>query len=215
MLTETHPVRQRTSGPRVWALTSGITGLVANVLLVLFFLLARPFGDMRQEFEWLGAANDWVIVVQFLALIPVALALRTSLPGTRAVRLATTAAVVAMVGIAVLQALLIAGVVDFDVQVVLIVPLFLVVYGWLLAVSSVGHRHGALPRPVTRLGLLLGVCFPVGLLISAAGLPFGWGSLAQLAFGVPGIVIGAVSWLALPVWPLLLSRLLFSKKGMS
>ena len=44
MLTETYPARQRTAGPVLWALTSGITGLLANVLLVLFFLLARPFG---------------------------------------------------------------------------------------------------------------------------------------------------------------------------
>ena len=211
MLTETRPPRQRTTGPQVWALTSGITGLVANVLLVLFFLLAQPFGEVRQDFMWLGTANDWVIVVQFLTLITVALALRRWLPATRAVRLITGAAVVAMVGTAVLQLLLVAGVLGFEVQVWLVVPLFLLIYAWVLTASSTGHRHGTLPRPVTRFGLLLGVCFPVGLLIAAAGLPFGWGSVPQLAFGVPGIVIGAASWLALPLWPLDLARLVFSK----
>ena len=44
MLTETRPARPRTAAPVLWALTSGIAGLVANVLLVLFFLLAQPFG---------------------------------------------------------------------------------------------------------------------------------------------------------------------------
>jgi hypothetical protein len=218
MLTETGPPRQRTTGPQVWAITSGITGLAANLLLVLFYLLAQPFGGMRQNFTWLGSANDWVIVVQFLALVPVALALPSWLPPTRSVRLATAVAVVAMVGTAVLQLLLVAGVLGFDVQVWLVVPLFLLIYGWVLVVSSSGHRHGTLPRPVTRFGLLLGVCFPVGLLVAAAGLPFGWGSVAQLAFGIPGIVIGAASWLALPVWPLLLARLVFNtpnEKGMS
>ena len=64
MLTETYPARQRTAGPVLWALTSGIAGLVANVLLVLFFLLARPFGvsgplaEAGQDFMWLGSAND-------------------------------------------------------------------------------------------------------------------------------------------------------------
>ncbi|HEV2929534.1 MAG TPA: hypothetical protein VGW74_12645 [Propionibacteriaceae bacterium] len=211
MLTETRPPRQRTTGPQVWALTSGITGLVANVLLVLFFLLAQPFGEVRQDFMWLGTANDWVIVVQFLTLIPVALALRRWLPATRAVRLITAAAVVAMVGTAALQLLLVAGILGFEVQVWLVVPLFLLIYAWVLTASSTGHRHGTLPRPVTRFGLLLGVCFPVGLLIAAAGLPFGWGSVPQLAFGIPGIVIGAASWLALPLWPLDLARLVFSK----
>ena len=211
MLTETHPPRQETTGPQVWAMTSAITGLAANVLLVLFFLLAQPFGEVRQDFMWLGTANDWVIVVQFLTFIPVALALRRWLPDTLAVRLTTAAAVVAMVGTAVLQLLLIAGVLDFEVQVGLVVAMFLLIYAWVLAVSSTGHRHGTLPRPVTRFGLLLGLCFPVGILIAAAGLPFGWGSVAQLAFGVPGIVLGAASWLALPVWPLLLARLVFSR----
>jgi hypothetical protein len=211
MLTETRPTRLRTTAPEVWAMTSGITGLVANVLLVLFFLLAQPFGEAGSGFMWLGTANDWVIVVQFLTLIPVAVTLRRWLPVTRGVGLATAAAVVAMVGTAVLQLLLITGVLEFEVQVGLIVPMFLVIYGWVLMASSTGHRRGSLPRPVTRFGLLLGVCFPVGLLIAAAGLPFGWGSVAQLAFGVPGVLLGAVSWLALPVWPLLLARLVFSE----
>jgi hypothetical protein len=210
MLIETRPPRQRTTGLPAWAMTSGLTGLVANVLLVLFFLLARPFGEVRQGFMWLGTANDWLMVVQFLTFIPVALALRRWLPATRAVRLATVLAALAMVGTAELQLLLVAGVLDFGVQVGLVVPMFLLVYAWVLVVSSAGHRHGSLPRPVTRFGLLLGVCFPVGLLITAAGLPFGWGSVAQLAFGVPGIIIGAAAWLALPVWPLLLARLVFN-----
>jgi hypothetical protein len=211
MLIETRPPRQRTTGLPAWAMTSGLTGLVANVLLVLFFLLARPFGEVRQGFMWLGTANDWLMVVQFLTFIPVALALRRWLPATRAVRLATVLAALAMVGTAELQLLLVAGVLDFGVQVGLVVPMFLLVYAWVLVVSSAGHRHGSLPRPVTRFGLLLGVCFPVGLLITAAGLPFGWGSVAQLAFGVSGIVIGAAAWLALPVWPLLLARLVFNR----
>jgi hypothetical protein len=212
MLIETSPPRQRTVGPQLWAMISGITGLAANLLLVLFFLLAQPFGVARPGFMWLGTANDWVIVVQFLTFIPVALALRRWLPATRAVRLTTVLAAVAMVAIAVLQLLLVAGALDFGVQVGLVVPLFLVVYAWVLTVSSAGHRQGSLPRPVTRSGLLLGVCFPVGLLIVAAGLPFGWGSAAQLAFGVPGIVLGGVAWLALPVWPLLLARLVFHRR---
>ena len=210
MLTETRPPRQETA-KQMWAMTSGITGLVANVLLVLFYLFARPLGEVRQDFMWLGTVNDWVIAVQFLTFIPVALALRRWLPDTRVVRSTTVAAVVAMVGTAVLQLLLVAGVLDFDVQVWLVVVLFLLIYAWVLSVSSTGHRHATLPRPVTRFGLLLGLCFPVGLLMIAAGLPFGWGSVAQLAFGVPGIVLGAASWLALPVWPLLLARLVFSK----
>ena len=217
MLTETYPPRQRTARPVLWALTSGIAGLVANVLLVLFFLLAQPFGvngplaEAGQDFMWLGSANDVVIIVQFLTFIPVALALRRWLPPTRSVRLVTAAAVVAMAAVAILQLLLVIGVLEFDVQVVLVAATFLVVYAWMIAVSSTGHRHGTLPRSVTRFGLLLGTSYPVGLIIAAAGLLFPSGSATQLAFVIPGVVIAAIGWLGLPVWPLVLARLVFSK----
>jgi hypothetical protein len=217
MLTETRTAWPRTAGPVLWALTSGITGLVANVLLVLFFLLAQPFGingplaEAGQDFMWLGSANDVVIVVQFLTFIPVALALRGWLPPTRSMRVATAAAVGAMAAVATLQLLLVAGVLEFDVQVMLVVATFLVVYAWVIAVSSTGHRHGTLPRSVTRFGLLLGVSYPVGLVIAAAGLLFASGSATQLAFVVPGVIIGAIGWLGLPIWPLVLARLVFSK----
>jgi hypothetical protein len=217
MLTQTYPARQRAAGPVLWALTSGITGLLANVLLILFFLLGQPFGvdgplaEAGQDFMWFGSANDVVIIVQFLTFIPVALALRRWLPPTRSLRVATAAAVGAMVVVAILQLLLVTELLAFDVQVVLVVAMFLVVYAWVIAVSSTGHRHGTLPRSVTRFGLLLGVSFPVGLVIAAAGLLFPWGSAAQFAFVVPGVVIAAIGWLGLPVWPLVLARLVFGK----
>jgi hypothetical protein len=217
MLTETYPAQQRTTGPVLWALTSGITGMVANVLLVLFFLLGQPFevdGPLAaagQDFMWLGSANDVVIVLQFLTFIPVALALRRWLPPTRSMRVATAAAVGAMAAVAILQLLLVTELLEFDVQVVLVVATFLVVYAWVIAVSSTGHRHGILPRSVTRFGLLLGVSYPVGLVIAAAGLLFPWGSPAQFAFVIPGVAIAAIGWLGLPVWPLVLARTVFSK----
>jgi hypothetical protein len=48
-------------------------------------------------------------------------------------------------------------------------------------------------------------------LIAAGGLLFPSGSAAQLAFVVPGLIIAAPGWLALPVWPLVLARRVFSK----
>ena len=66
-------------------------------------------------------------------------------------------------------------------------------------------------RSVTRFGLLLGASFPLGLLITAAGYLAGSASGHPLALASPGIVLGAWSWLALPVWPLILARLVFSK----
>lgn len=193
-----------------WALTSGITGLLANALLVLD-QLTENVGEVRQYFMWLPAAIACVMAVQFLMLIPVALALRGWLPLTRSVRLATAAAVGAMLAVAILQLLLLTGALEFDVQVGLVMAMFLLVSIWVLTVSSTGHRQGALPRSVTRFGLLLGTAYPVGLLIAAGGLLFPSGSAAQLAFVVPGVIIAAPGWLALPVWPLVLARRVFSR----
>lgn len=210
MLTETHSPRQRIAGPVPWAFASGLTGLVASVLLVLD-QLTENVGEVRQYFTWLPAAIACVMAVQFLTFIPVALALRGWLPPTRSVRLATAAAVGAMLAISILQLLLLTGALQFDVQVVLVMVAFLLVSTWVLAVSWTGHRHGTLPRSVGRFGMLLGASYPVGLLIAAAGLLFPSGSAAQLAFVAPGVVIAAPGWLALPVWPLVLARRVFKK----
>lgn len=163
-----------------WAFASGLTGLVASVLLVLD-QLTENVGEVRQYFTWLPAAIACVMAVQFLTFIPVALALRGWLPPTRSVRLATAAAVGAMLAISILQLLLLTGALQFDVQVVLVMEAFLLVSTWVLTVSWTGHRHGTLPRSVGRFGMLLGASYPVGLLIAAAGLLFPSGSAAQLA----------------------------------
>jgi hypothetical protein len=58
---------------------------------------------------------------------------------------------------------------------------------------------------------MLGVSYPVGLVIAAAGLLFPSGSAAWLTFVIPGGVLLAIGWLGLPAWPLVLARLVFSK----
>jgi hypothetical protein len=198
--------------PATWALISGVAGLVANILLILFFALAQPFSETTNGLSWLGPANDGVIVLQFATSIPVAIALRDRLPATRLVQVATAAAIVAMGAAVVLQLLLIVGVLDFDLQAPIISASFLVVFLWILVVSRAGLHFAALPRVVARAGSMLGLGFPVGVLIAACGLLFEWGSTAQyVAFGLAG-VLGSVAWLGLPVWLLMLGRLVLNRK---
>jgi hypothetical protein len=210
MPTEIRSQHQRTASPLPWALTSGITGLVADMLLVVD-QLPENVGHVHQNFMWLPDAIAGVMLVQFLTFIPVALALPRWLPQRRSVRLATAGAIGAMVAVAILQLLLIVGVVQFDVQVVVVMAMFLLVSTWMITVSSTGHRYGTMPRWVTRFGLLLGAAYPAGLVIAGSGLLFPTGSAAQLAFVVPGIAVVAFGWLSLPVWPLILARRVFSK----
>jgi hypothetical protein len=147
-----------------------------------------------------SAANGVVLVVLFLATIPVALALLRWLPRTRSVWVATAMALGAMLAVAVVQLLLIPGVLDFDVA----GP---AAGGGIPARVRVGVRR-QLDRPLRRhsaaighaFGLLLGVSFPVGLLIMTSGLHPGFGSPDQLAW------FGAVGWLAFLAWPHVLAR---------
>lgn len=185
-----------------WAVLSGLAGLVANVLLILFFALARPWADELSPFGWLGPANDALVVVQFAALVPVALAVHARLGG-RPGRGATAAGVAAMAGVVVLQLALIAGLLTFEVQVWAVLVCFAVTFGWVLAASRAGR--GVLPRSAVRLGTTVGAGFLAGLALAGAGMLLPPGPGRYVLWGLAGVA-GVVGWLGFPVWPLLLAR---------
>ena len=208
--TATAPFGRTRAEARRAAQVSGATGIAANVLLVLFFVLAEPFSGSPDGASWLGTANDWLMVPQFAALIPVALALGRRLPATRWVRALTAAGAVAMAVIVLAHLALVLGLLDFEVQVGVVLGAIVVLHLWLLGTSLVGHRTGRLPRPVTRAGVLLGTSLPVGAALVAAGLlvpgPARW------ALWAPGFALGAAGWCALPVFPLLVARFALRKE---
>ncbi|HEX6355614.1 hypothetical protein [Actinophytocola sp.] len=183
-----------------WAVLSGVAGLVANVLLILFFAVSRPWtsgGDL----DWLGPANDATVVVQFAALVPVALAVRGRVGLARAV---TATAVGAMGAVAVLQVALLVGVLTFDVQVWAVMACFAITFGWVLVASRAGRT--ALPRAVVRLGTAVGVSFLAGAAVFAAGaLLLPPDSVALYVVCGAGVVVGLFGWLGFPVWPLVLA----------
>ena len=189
-----------------WGSACGIAGLIANVLLIVFFALGAPYGLALAAFEWSGSANDVMVAVQFGLFVPVATGLARCLPRSAAMRVATTVGVTAMAGVVVLQVALVVGVLEFDVQVRLVLPMMSLVFVWLLVLCSTAHRSRLLPRPLTRLGLLVGAAFLVGIVLYAASALLARGSVAQGVLLVPGIVLGTVGWLGLPLWPLLLAR---------
>jgi hypothetical protein len=212
MVTSTTHRAQPLLDVRTWAWLSGWSGVAAGILLVLFFALADPFGTAEPAggWAWTGPANDVAVAVQFATFAPVAWALRRRLPATRAVRAGTIAAVLAMVAAAVLHALLVAGVMSFETQLPAVMVAFIVVFGWLLGTNFAAHRSRALPRPLTRVGLLLGAGFVVGMLLAGAGLLMP-GPAGRVVLWL-GLGVGSVGWLALPAFPLLLVRYVFTKE---
>ena len=196
-------------GARTTALVTGVAGLVGNVFLALFFALARPF-DVHTGYSWLGPANDAVTVAQFAAFVPVAVALRARLPVSRALDAMTSLAVAAMAAYVVLQVLLIAEILTFETQVGYVVVAIAVVMAWILQVSLSAHRTLALPRPVTRLGVLVGAAFFAGAVLVASGFAVPE-PMRLVLFGLGG-ALGGLAWLALPVFPLLLATHVFKER---
>lgn len=187
------------------ALVSGVSGVLAGAFLVGFFTRELPDGE-RAGLS-LGLVNDILGIVQFVALIPVAWALGRLLAATRAVQVATAAGMVAMGAFAVLSGLLVAGVLTFAQQIGPVIVAIVAIYGWLLAVNLIGHRTRALPRVVTRTGLVMGLGLPVGLMLAAAGttVPGPVGVVARsLGYGLAG-----AAWLGLPAYVLVLAARVF------
>jgi hypothetical protein len=187
-----------TDTPR-WTVLSGLAGLAGNAFLILFFALSRPWAGVTTGYEWLGPVNDALVVVQFAAMVPVALAVHARLGLGRGT---TAAGVTAMAGVVVLQLALLGDLLAFEVQVPAVVACLVVVFGWVLVASRAGRA--TLPPRVVRLGTAVGVAFLAGLVVAAAGLLAAPDSVARyVAWGLGGVA-GLVGYLGLPLWPLAL-----------
>jgi hypothetical protein len=82
---------------------------------------------------------------------------------------------------------------------------------WILLVSLIGHQRRNLPRPLTRAGLLIGAGLPVGAVLLLPGLVTP--DPLRRAFLAAGIGIGALAWLAQPVFTLLLAKYVFKEES--
>jgi hypothetical protein len=167
-----------------WALLAGITGTLANLLLIALFTV--PSAD------WTGPANDIVGGIVSNALtIPVVLAWRRDLPAF------AWAAVAGLVAIAVLSVLLVADVISFETQFVGIALPVTALFLWLWAV---GRNGQGLSPGMSRVARWIGVGATLGypLLLVATLLPEG--SAAQYLLGAAAVLIVAPAWLAFPVW---------------
>jgi hypothetical protein len=188
---------------RQFALFSGVVGFAAGICFVMLYALAQPWTGVQNRWAWTGPANDWLGVVSWLALVPVALDLRSRMPASRLLTAATTALVVATCAALAIQI--------FRTSIVTGAITTYVIFIWILVVSLLGHRTRALPRTVTRPGLLIGGALPVGVALILPGLvtpdPIRW------LFIGPGVAIGVVAYLSIPIFPLLLARFVLDEQS--
>jgi hypothetical protein len=192
------------AGMRSWAATSGLAGLAGNIFLILFYLTARPWQESAGSMGWFGRADDSLVAIQYLALLPVVRGLGQRLRADTAAGVWTRIGLAAAAAVVGLQVLLIARIFPFAVQVAPVTVCAVASVCWAGAISSAGERLGALPAPVSRLGRVLGVGLPIGLAV------FLLGFLLALLTGpswlwVVGAMPGFAVWFLFPVWTLLLA----------
>ncbi len=183
-----------------WGLLAGVTGFLANVLLVVLFTTPAD-----GPYAWTGPANDTIGVLSTLAMIPVAAGLLTVCddngPGLGAI---TSLAIVAMVMMAAVSMLFILGLVPFaaDTDSAYIGMIF--IFGWVFAASRAGRASGRLPRQVAIWGMVIGASGLAGAAFLTASAPMPAHSLIQVVTFDAGLMTG-IPVALYPIWLIVLS----------
>ena len=176
----------------VFANLAGIAAIIAFAALFIFFAGVPVFGPI----------NDAASVFQMLFLIPVALALhhifRDSAPTLSL--LAVSIAIFAMLVIAVLQSLLVLGLVRFEQTLRTVLLMGGVVGLWWLLAAYLAFGHPAFPSGLAWTSVLAGAS---GVLLVIGF----WLGGQQHPLAAAGFLVNAV---ASPIWAFWLARLLLS-----
>ncbi|WP_166876064.1 hypothetical protein [Salinibacterium sp. ZJ450] len=202
-----HDPRIARSKMRAFAQLSAVTGIIAGLFLLGYYTFGDPFPLVPTGWSWAGFFGNFASVASLIALMPVAFALWVLLPASRTLRVWTVLGGASMALIALSCLLLVLRQIDFQVQGVTFAICIAFVFGWQFVVSQQARRlqpeqDGLLWRWGSALGSI-GIAAEV-VLASALLLP--WGSAAQLLVLTVGGVPSVLSWLALPLWTLALSR---------
>ncbi|NUT33329.1 MAG: hypothetical protein HOV79_09660 [Hamadaea sp.] len=184
-------------GVRAAALTSGVVGFVADVFLVLYYAVAKPWQENPAE-SWFGTANDVLIIVQFGLLAVVVLGLARAVGAPR-VRPWSIAAALACAVVVLLQALFVAGVFTFGAVVVPVSLGCIVTMIWAAVVSRPARAAGVISATAAALGRALGILLPAALAVFAIG--FAVTAAADISWAwVAGAAPAFALWFVLPLW---------------
>jgi hypothetical protein len=182
-----------------WALFAGVTGLLANMLLVVLFMTPAD-----GPYAWTGPANDVVGDVSNLALIPVAVGLLAVCGNRRGLGAITSLAIVAMVAMTTVSMLMVLGLVPFAAATDSAYIGLIFLFGWVFAAGRSGRASGRLPRQVARCGVALGAAGLAGAALLTASAPMLAHSLIwDITFGAG--LLTAIPVALFPVWLIVLS----------
>lgn len=196
------------------AVIGGIVGIIGFIALALLFVVGEPFGTL----------NDILSIPTALLMMPLIFALyRLNGGGSPAAGLiALLAGVTGFLAAAVGSGLLVLGRLDFVQSLIPGIGGFGLIGLWVLVNSVLGLTNGVLPRGLAWTGIALSVTPSLALLavfraeslarvLEAMGGQASPGvQISPLAYAF--LILGAVSYAAMPVFYIVLGRLFLSNR---
>ena len=151
--------RAGATGLRIGAWSAYASGAVAAVgvpLLIGMYAVLLRSGPKHPLVDRLGGANDAMVLAQYALALPLAVALHQRNRSThpRLSGVATAVGLSGMTAIVVLQALLLADVLDFEDQVVYVAIAIWLLAFWFITIGRLGRASGLLTGRTTLMSLV-------------------------------------------------------------
>jgi hypothetical protein len=196
------------------AVIGGIVGIIGFISLMLLFVVGEPF----------GALNDILSIPVAILLMPLVFALyRLNAADYPLLSLlAALAGVAGFLATATGSTLLVTGRIEFQQSLVIGIGGFGLIGLWVFMNSGMGLISHQLPGEPAWMGILLGLTPIVGLiavfragsvanaLAAMGGQSAGAAQISPLAYAF--VVLGIISYAAMPVWYIWIGRLFLSDK---
>jgi len=146
-------------------LSAGLS-IIGGISLLLFYALELPrslaAGDASSQF--FGPLSDYAGLFQFLVMLPLTIVLHQLAPA-RQRRLSQIALALGVVGLlteVIAGALLVTGIITFEVQLPYVMAGLVVFGAWMVLANHLGRAGRALPPRLTWLGEVTGAAFVLG-----------------------------------------------------
>lgn len=189
------------------AYVSAALSIIGGVALILFYAFEAPQSIASDDTspQVFGPLSDYAGLFQFLFMLPLTAALHQLAPAHQR-RLSLVAAVCGASGLLTAltaQALLVARVISFAVNLPIVLVALALIGTWMLLASRLGGRDGTLPRWLARVGVITGAAFAlmsglVLLLVLASALAPAAATSAGMFVLQHPLLIGAIVVVAIP-----------------
>lgn len=186
------------------AYAAGVVGIVGIVTLGLMYAVEVPRGGPY----YFGSTNDVSGAIFSALFIPLVARLARNVPARPAMHGLTAVTIAASVAGIVLPLMLVAGMIPFEKQVLMVVAVFEIQSLWLLTAGRQLRRVAGIPAGLARLTAGVGASIIAGTAIAGAGFLLPSGSVPQIAVIGTGAILGAAGWIAWPAWAFAVGRAL-------